>query len=37
MSPNKVETQLEAQDAFNDFKRLPGEGVDTCLARYELI
>ena len=32
-----IETQLHAQDALNDFRRLPGETVDVTLARYELI
>ena len=32
-----IETQLDAQDALNDFKRLGGESVDSTLARYELI
>ena len=32
-----TETQLKAQDALNDFKKLPHETVDTTLARYELV
>ena len=32
-----IETQLQAQDALNDFMRLPHETVDTTLARHELV
>ena len=32
-----IETQINAQDALDTFRRLPGEDVDSTLARYELV